>query len=201
MAIFINAEVSGDREIRAAFERISKVGGNLQRPHRRIALFGATRAGQRLREKKHIRSGRLRKDVSAPRNVRADDHTATWGSTLAYAAIRQLGGTILPRRGKALAIPIARSMRNNSPKDFPRDFFKFIPAKKGAKPNVIGYLLRREEREGRRGRLGKAGELLFVLVRSVKQVGDPYVMFGREEREATLREYAGEYQRVFRGGR
>jgi hypothetical protein len=197
MGILITARLSGEREIRAALDRLSKRGRSLRRPLGRIALFGAKRAGQRLRQQHHIDRGTLVKDVGSPRNIRSTDTSATYGSSLPYAAIRQLGGTILPKRGKALAIPIAKSMKHNSPKDFPRSFFRFVPARGGGK--TIGYLMRAEDKAKRRGKIGKKGELLFVLVKWVKQTGDVYLMFGPDERKYALAELKREYLATIKG--
>jgi phage gpG-like protein len=48
----------------------------------------------------------------------------TYGTALIYAAIHQFGGTIKPKKGRMLAIPLTReAARYKGPRDFPRQLF------------------------------------------------------------------------------
>lgn len=119
-------------------------------------------------------TGRLSASLSArmPGGGSADSHfevgpgTVSVGSNLEYANQVDVGGTIFPRNGKALAIPadgqVARSRK--WPRDFPRDALAFVPA---AHPgNTIGYLF---DVDGKSG-FGR-GTMLYTLVHSVTQPG------------------------------
>lgn len=69
-------------------------------------------------------------DVSLAKGQGKDDVAAKVVSTLVYAGIQDTGGTIYPRRGKALAIALRRN-DPRWPRDFPRGYLRLIESKKG----------------------------------------------------------------------
>ena len=44
-----------------------------------------------------------------------------------YAGANEYGATINPKKGKFLAIPLQPEYKNKSPKDFPSNYFRFVP--------------------------------------------------------------------------
>ena len=81
----------------------------------------------------------------------------TVGTNLEYAKLHQEGGVIVPKRGKALAIPMTReASRIASPRDFPRPLF-ILPS---------GKALAEVKQKGRGGR---TSELIvqYALVQRV----------------------------------
>ncbi|MCJ8342472.1 MAG: phage virion morphogenesis protein [Cetobacterium sp.] len=78
---------------------------------------------------------------------------ASVGTNIPYARIHQYGGTIKPKRGKYLAIPINRKVEGSSPKDFTDTVC--IKAK-----NAL-YIVRKIDKKG------KNLEFLFKLQKEV----------------------------------
>ena len=68
---------------------------------------------------------------------KAEDTLSTIGTSAIYAAIHNFGGTILPRRAKALAVPCTpEASRAGSPRNMKG--LNFVPSKT---PNCIGMLV------------------------------------------------------------
>lgn len=63
------------------------------------------------------------------------DHSLTIGTNLPYARLQQEGGTITPKSGKALALPLTKEATRYKPRDFPRPLF--VAWRKGAKSGVL----------------------------------------------------------------
>lgn len=111
------------------------------------------------------------------------------GTALRYAAQVQFGGTILPVKGKALAIPITPKLKRSrlSPRDIDpsREKLVFRPFRSAGKPNVIGGLFD-DGGVGPTGRprqsvTGQGSGLLFVLVTSVTQKPRPFLYWSSDD--------------------
>ncbi len=64
---------------------------------------------------------------------RTTQDSLEWGTNLDYAATHQYGGTIYPKRGRALAIPMTREAYNaGSPRNFPRFLAMVWPSGKSS---------------------------------------------------------------------
>jgi len=87
-----------------------------------------------------------------------------WGSGLVYARVQDEGGTIRPRRARALAIPLNDEARGKRPRDFP-DLF-LLPADAG--DEHVGVLMRKTG-------VGDGLEGMFVLRKSVRLPARPYL--------------------------
>lgn len=182
-----------DKKVRRWFEEASKAGRSLRVPMGRIGLFVARNAKRRLRarrKRKFPMSGMLAKSIH---HVLDGESAVLVGSNLPYAKIQQLGGIITPKRVKALTIPMQPYLARSRmwPRDFPKGVLVFVAAKPGARRDTIGYLFRAKKTEqtiqhgkraGQKRQVGKVGELMYVLVKVVAVVGDPYLLFGAEEK-------------------
>ena len=151
--------------------------------------------------------------------LRLDDVSVTVGSNLIYAPIQQLGGTVLPRGHKYLAIPVSPQLRRRGvwPRDIPRDDMKFVKAahiRIGAHSWTGPALVRARDTEvetpfegaGKRGTgaprkrpVRKSGEVMFALVKRVTIRGRPYLTFSAEARAFALRELEAEFRRATGG--
>jgi hypothetical protein len=125
------------------------------------------------------------------REVEASADHVVVGSNLPYAAIRQEGGTIVPRTVKALAIPVLDVLRKRQlwPRDLDptREILQFVPFK--GKGTVFGALVNPDvpltgKQRKKRGALpGYPTGVLYVLARSVRQEGKPYLFFDEKDVE------------------
>jgi hypothetical protein len=95
-------------------------------------------------------------------------------------AFKTHGGTILPKRGKYLAIPAsAQAYAAGSPRELDENFLQFIPIRRGGK--LGGILVTRAHtklvyaRSGniKKGANVKAGTLWYYLVKSTDHQADP----------------------------
>jgi len=103
------------------------------------------------------------------------------GSSARHAAIQHFGGTIRPRKAKALAIPISSKSYGKRPRDF--GDLVFIPSK----GRGIGVLARESS--------GGAVEALFALARSVKLPPRPWLLISDADARYLgdrMAEHAGE---------
>lgn len=203
MAVAIRIDVD-ERAVRRALLRLMHLDGALRRVLQRSGLFIRRAAVRRLRERRGrfgASSGRLAQSLA----IRTEPTSVAVGSNLAYAAIQQLGGTVVPRTVRALAIPMLRHLARRGvwPRDLPRDSMRFVPLHAG---NVVGKLVRAEDRvietrggKRRRRVAGKAGETMYLLVRQSRIRGRPYLVFGAEERQFLLAETQREVERTARG--
>lgn len=55
--------------------------------------------------------------------------------------LKYYGGTVTPKRGKALAIPLHEEYKGVLPSTFPRDKFFFLPSKDGANVGILAEAL------------------------------------------------------------
>lgn len=104
------------------------------------------------------------------------------GPSLAYAAMQEYGGTILPKNAKALALPVNDALtpagvaRYPSPRNYPSPL-RFVPWK-GAK--AIGALYDADQL--RRAKQNWAAvRPLWILMSSVDMPGKHYLMLGMRE--------------------
>lgn len=202
MAVAIRIDVD-ERAVRRALLRLMHLDGALRRVLQRSGLFIRRAAVRRLRERRGrfgASSGRLAQSLA----IRTESTSVAVGSNLAYAAIQQLGGTVVPRTVRALAIPMLRHLARRGvwPRDLPRESMRFVPIQGG---NVVGKLVRAEDRvietrggNGKRRRrvAGAAGETMYLLVRQSRIRGRPYLVFGAEERQFLLAETQREVERA-----
>lgn len=108
------------------------------------------------------RSGGLYTRMAATKSVNLK---ASFGSSVPYARIHELGGTIRPKRSKYLAIPVTRTAaRMSSPRQDPT--LVAIRTKRGGL-----QLVKRMGGSGRHGRI----ETQFRLVKSVRLPARPYL--------------------------
>ena len=131
-----------------------------------------------------VRSGRLAASLT-----RGDPHSVyeqgeAWvrvGSNLPYAAQVQYGGTIYPREGRALAIPLVDRLKRDElwPRDLDpsRELLEYVPGKAGRAPVLIDPT----------GELGYGEGPLYALVASVTQESRPYLYID-DETETVIRE-------------
>ena len=185
-------------ELRAAFERLVKLGRSPRPVMGRIGLFVQREARRRLRSRKSAwgpKTTRLSKSIA----VRYDDRSVVVGSNLDYAAVQQLGHPgITPKPGrKYLAIPATSALRRRGvwPRDLPKDSMKFVPnasIRLGSRSWIGPALVRATE--------GADGEVMFALVKRVKIKARPYLVFGRAAQQFALAEFERAYQRAI-GGR
>lgn len=104
------------------------------------------------------------------------------GSSLAYAAQVHFGGTIRPKTGKFLAIPIPTRLKRSGrwPRDLDpkREQLRFIPTKGGKADAVL---------VDPTGELGFGKGVLYALSRSVTQDPKPY-LFISDSDQRTIRD-------------
>lgn len=189
--------VVDDAQLRRGFAALSKVGGNLRPVLGEIGLFMQRSARRRLRARPRRRLGIRTHKLEQSIAMRLEAFAVTVGSNLVYAPIQQVGGTIVPKTARALAIPMQASLARRGvwPRDFPEGALRFVPAKRGAR-GTVGYLF---ENDGE-----SDGRLMYVLVRSVEIKGQAYLIFGPDERAFALRAlrsaYAAALSQSKRGG-
>ena len=146
----VNAQIKKD---------IRAIQGKLKEA-RQIAFF---RIGNEMRNKAvglaPRKSGQLRRSIQIfPNSVFAMKDRVQVGSNLKYARIQDFGGTITPKSGQYLTIPLGGI--RGGPRNYPGGFF--IRSKAG---NLL-YVVK----------TGKTGiKPLFVLKKSVTLRGKPYL--------------------------
>ena len=214
MALTINSSLkaTGDRDM---YLRTAKRLKDRRPLLRRVGvLMMSSAAGRLTRVLKQgdnvARSGRLAKSIAVGTQGRGSGDTifrmtnssVAVGSNLPYAAQVHFGGTIVPRKGKALAIPLSARLQRLqlSPRDLPRDELQFVPAKRSG--GVIGFLVNRGrsvslgERSSISFRKSKSGgtrqSALFMLVRKVTQRPRPFLFFDDDDRR-TIDQFALEH--------
>jgi hypothetical protein len=113
---------------------------------------------------------------------------------LIYAYVQDEGGTIVPKSGRKLAIPISKKAQKLWPREWPRFQLTFIP-RKGRPPLLV-------EEKGTWKRLGRSGakefvvkkmEIHYVLKPSVTIRGKGYVERARKAAEEQIREIVGKH--------
>jgi len=208
---------------------LGRIVDGLQRPRefmQKVGLLGLSSGLRRLQEgysqdDDAYRSGRLQASLSVggEGNVfdLGDDFVAV-GTNLPYAAQHQKGGTILPKRTKALAIPLQRRLKVYGiwPRDYP-GALKFVPINRG---NAVGFLVDDTEDEAgtegqgtverqvfdkrtgktvtrkvkKRRVTGRRGRKQYLLVRSVTQEARPFLFWDEADKAQIVtlwREHVG----------
>lgn len=179
-------------QLQSAFDRLAAVGRSPRRTLGRIGLYIRREAQRALRTRLRtwgVSSGRLSRSLA----MVVDKASVTVGSNLVYAAVQQLGGTIRPRSGKFLAIPVSRQLQRRGvwPRDLPRDSMKYVPnaeirigSHSWTGPALVAAqdetVPGRKRSDGSRGAdrvVKRAGEVMFALVRKSKIRGRPYLSF------------------------
>lgn len=95
-----------------------------------------------------------------------EGRTARVGSNLAYARIQEKGGTIRPRNGRFLWVPInARAGETPTAVRNDKKNFAFIPRRAG------GWFVVRKSKSGRKTKRG----LLYVLIHGTNLAARPYL--------------------------
>ena len=178
---------------------------------RTIGAYGMGRAVARLTQvlkqeeaARAVRTGNLMASLRAGAQGAPSVHTVfrtgafevEIGTNLVYAAQVHFGGPITPRRAKALAIPVRKSLalQGLGPREIDpaRQLLTFVPSR-GGKPNVIGYLVDPGEapsgrRRARRGRTRYGPGVLYVLASRVMQPPRPYLYWDEEDERVVLEE-------------
>lgn len=215
MAVEIVISTTDQTRLEAALSRLRDVGGDLTRPFARLGLFMGREARARLRARPHDWSRmttRLNKSITH----KVDPARLIVGSNLVYAAIQQLGGVVVPKHGRYLAIPVLPHLQRGAvfPRDLPRESMKYSPAAAitmGSHSWVGPALVRsteitapgRKKKDGTPGKarvVGQKGEVMFALVKQVRIKARPYLMFDEKAWEFLSGELEREYQRAVGGG-
>lgn len=101
------------------------------------------------------------------------DRDLVVGTNLGRAAIHQYGGTITPKKGKYLAIPLTKeAQRAGSPSNFAGDLVPIF----GAKGGVL--IEKKAKGRGKKQRVEEVAQ--FALVKSVVIPARPYLGFGQQ---------------------
>lgn len=130
--------------------------------------------GTTLRKKSHLMNS-----ITA----RADATAAYVGTNIAYARIHQFGGVVVPKKGKALAIPMTREAeKNGKPSNFPRPLR--LVWEKGMDH---GWLVEDKAGKGKAGRGAKA-IMQYLLVRKVTIPARPFLGVSKEDVETIRRQ-------------
>lgn len=207
-----------DKDVADAFKRLMRFGGDQRQVLGRLGLFMRRDAQRRLRRRPKDwgpSTTRLSKSLA----MRLDRFSVTVGSNLVYAAIQQLGGTVLPKR-VYLALPVDPQIRRRGvwPRDMPPDSLKFVRAANiriGSHSWTGPALVRASDQElqtsadgagvddgsprRRRRPVRPAGEVLFALVRRVKIRGRPYLVFDENTKAFLIREVTRAVKMAWRG--
>jgi len=140
----------------------------------RAALFGEGEAKGLAGTVLKVRSGMLRRSIIG--KVDGDSRiilSAGDGQRVRYAAIHEYGGTIRPKRGKYLAIPVGPALTSSgvaryaSPRDVPG--LTFAQSRKG-QPMLV------QAQKAGRGKTGRAaGTVMFLLRRQVTIRARPFM--------------------------
>ena len=127
---------------------------------------------------------------------------------ISHPHIRQkvFGGTIVPRKAKALAIPVHAKAHGKSPRVFPN--LAFVPFRNTGPGGTIGGLVEGEAWVRKRGkkkgqetaRPKKGGLLLYVLSRGLRQEPDPEALPPESEFVRPILEAARDYQDAIKEG-
>jgi len=104
-------------------------------------------------------------------------------SKLIYAAIQDVGGEILPRTRRALAIPMNRSAAIRWPRSFPRKGLGALTFLKSKKADTVGILVLKGKGKGK-------SKLMYVLKRKVK-------ISKKEFTKKALRRVSGRMAEIF----
>lgn len=134
MAIGIAIQLVGEKELRAALERLAKFPRAMRSVFGRTGLWIAREARRIIRSSPHTwgpTTGKTGKSITQ----RLDDVSVTVGSNLKWAAVLHEGtaglpgGAITPKGHKYLAIPALPHLRRTGtwPRDLPRGSMKFVP--------------------------------------------------------------------------
>ena len=116
--------------------------------------------------------------------------------TIASAAIahKHEGGTVRPKRARALAIPaIAAAYKAGQPSAMDTDMLEFIPRKSG---NLVGILVERKHHTLTKGmKKGKqrGGQVWFWLVSQATHRADPETLPPDKDLDAVVQTAAQEY--------
>lgn len=106
-------------------------------------------------------------------------NTVEIGTNLEYARIHQYGGTITPKRAKALTVPVHVKAYGKRAADFPD--LVYIPRRGAGKDAILAMV---KARKGKGGSLMRAGAQIipyFVLKRSVKIPARPFLQILPED--------------------
>lgn len=158
-------------------------------PATRVALMIERAAKENATTSPRVRSGRLRNSIAGSYDLGLEDVVisvtagrARSGQDVVYARIIEEGGTVVPKNGKFLAIPVGPALtsagvaRFPSPRDVPD--LRFQPIRGGA----MGLLVK--DYPGARGGRGARSEVWYVLVRSVYIRPRAYLFRARESMES-----------------
>ena len=170
MGMRVSLKVTGDVDMherhRAAFSP-----ARMRRFHDNVGVYLGQAMHDRLEAQisgEQLRSPGLRQALLQPATTKggvfeSDELHVEVGSNLPHARKIHEGGEILPKTGKALAIPLTDYLKRNEvwPRDLDpgRKKLSFIPAK--GKAGLLGVLIDPE------GRLGLGTEPLFAIVSMV----------------------------------
>lgn len=150
-------------------ERLAKLAETLPRQIAEVLTVGGLQAEAEAKKNAtailHVRSGRLRRSIHTEVTATSDGAQmalrAGGDKEVVYARIHEVGGTIVPKNGKFLAIPLAPALtgagvsRYPSPRDVPGLSFRGNPAR--------GVLV------------DKAGTPWYALVKRVTIPARPYL--------------------------
>jgi phage gpG-like protein len=103
---------------------------------KRASLDAEAKAKLNITDRLTMRSGALRASIRA--DLSNDSHVLTLragGPTVPYAAIQELGGTVYPKRGKYLAIPLQERLRGIWPRDL-NELDTFVLTR-GGRPFIV----------------------------------------------------------------
>lgn len=179
------------------FDRARAAFRDPRRLLRSIGVLGLSSAVGRLESvlkmDSQVRTGRLGASlkINRPDNVfELSMDEVSFGTNLPYAAQVQKGGPIVPKNGKALAIPLDPRLARHGigPREFDPsgELLRFVPVKNS--PNVIGLLVMDEEEDfggslkfgGDSDAKGRS-EALYALASFVVQDPRPYLYFSEDD--------------------
>lgn len=192
--MILELTVAGMPALRKRFEALP------QKIRQQAAVRGLTRAAEALRthiklrklsgEPLHARTGQLRGSVSYRVETRTDGVLARIGPHVPYARIQEFGGTIRPRRGQFLTIPLRAAMTAAGATRFTARAIISSPSIGGFE----GTFFRDHILFGKRG---KQAVPLFVLKRSVTIPARSYLRSSlRESRQAIINTVLGEIRKA-----
>lgn len=166
---------------------------------KQIGVLGMSSAVSRLQnlkqEKGGVRSGGLMASLQAGQREKDGGNTifkatetyAEFGTNVRHARIRHFGGTIKPKNGKALAMPLTKKLQRDQmwPRDYDpgRTKLKFVPINRG---NVLGLLVEWGEEKKKTLKSGvtkfrRKIDPLYLLLRSATQEATPYMYWSDED--------------------
>lgn len=129
-----------------------------------------------------VDEGKLQESgTTEPLVLEGNELVKRWGFNLAYARIRDQGGTILPKNGRALSIPISDEAKKLASPLEMGDRLKLVP--------INGKLFLVEKEPKGQGRVFKRSDFRhfhWQLVPSVTQEGNGYVTKTVEARKADV---------------